>query len=324
MLLVVLNHIWVYGYHCVDIESFNDLFVTFRMPLFFFVSGCVMWKASRVWDIKTVRSYLIDKFRVQVMSTLVFLVIYACVFHLYLPSAIADPFKEGYWFTLTLFVFYLFYVATMILVRLFCLYRREDVAIWGGVIFVLLIWVYWMKFLRGERDVFCMTNWMYYVFFCFGVIVRKHFQLFVAFTNKGWVMSVAIVVFLIMRMFNSTLYAWCPNAIFQFFTYGFFGIVIIFTVFRKSEMFWAGNHRLARWMCYVGRHTLDIYLLHYFFLPRHLGVVADFFVAHPNPTVEFFVSMTFALMVVSVCLAVSRVLCTSSLLARFLFGKKAV
>lgn len=55
MILVVFAHIINYGYHITDakaetMDTFNNLFIRFRMPLFFFISGFVLYKQERIWD----------------------------------------------------------------------------------------------------------------------------------------------------------------------------------------------------------------------------------------------------------------------------------
>ena len=75
-------------------------------------------------------------------------------------------------------------------------------------------------------------------------------------------------------------------------------------------------------MKYIGRHTLDIYLLHFFFLPSNLTMFGTYFQSTSNPVIELFVSLTIAILVITVCLAVSKVLRTSPILAHYLFGQK--
>ena len=58
MILVVFAHIINYGYHITDakaetMDTFNNLFIRFRMPLFFFISGFVLYLKSattRLYD----------------------------------------------------------------------------------------------------------------------------------------------------------------------------------------------------------------------------------------------------------------------------------
>lgn len=46
MLLVVCAHVATYSYQT-DLVTFHAAFSTFRMPLFFFISGFILYKASR-------------------------------------------------------------------------------------------------------------------------------------------------------------------------------------------------------------------------------------------------------------------------------------
>ena len=80
---------------------------------------------------------------------------------------------------------------------------------------------------------------------------------------------------------------------------------------------------IGRYLQFIGRRTLDVYLLHYFFLPRNIAFIGDFFVEHPNPTLEFFVSVFLACLVILICLTVSEVIRLSPFLQHRLFGVKA-
>jgi fucose 4-O-acetylase-like acetyltransferase len=75
-------------------------------------------------------------------------------------------------------------------------------------------------------------------------------------------------------------------------------------------------------MQYVGKRTMDIYMLHYFLLPRNMEVVGQFFSDNVNPSIEFFVTTVFALLVILLCLIVGNVIRLSPLLAHYLLGAK--
>ena len=84
MILVVLAHIINFGYHITDstmeeMETFNNLFVRFRMPLFFFISGFVLYKSDRIWDKATRRTFLKKKFMVQIIPTFGFFPLIECL-----------------------------------------------------------------------------------------------------------------------------------------------------------------------------------------------------------------------------------------------------
>ena len=74
-------------------------------------------------------------------------------------------------------------------------------------------------------------------------------------------------------------------------------------------------------MLFVGRRTLDIYLLHFFFLPKLL-----FLTPYLEPTrmmlVQLSLSLIVAALVVGLCLLVSEVIRSSNILAYICFGVK--
>ena len=324
MLLVVYSHILVHGYYTTSV--FNHFFIKFRMPLFFFISGWVLYKESRRWDFTTSKLFIIKKFKVQIVSTLIFFSLFVYLFDRNLYDSIGT-FKAGYWFTYTLFFYFLFYITSVYITHFKNKSLFEDVVVASVALIVLACYLITKKDPNTDHQriygIIGIPHWRYYVFFCFGVFVKKYFKQFVSITNNAQVMAVVIVSFFLLLFFSQSIIDQIPvfYTIF-FFPYGFLGITIIYTIFRKNEEWFATNQNLSRWMQYIGRHTLDIYLLHYFFLPRNLQMIASFFKDHPNPTIEFFFSCTLALIVIGISLLVSKVLCTSPILANVLFGKK--
>ena len=80
MLLVVCVHVAIISYHQENIVTFHAALSTFRMPLFFFISGFIFYKASRVWDTATTVDFLKKKFMVQIIPTLFFFLLFTKMF----------------------------------------------------------------------------------------------------------------------------------------------------------------------------------------------------------------------------------------------------
>jgi fucose 4-O-acetylase-like acetyltransferase len=72
----------------------------------------------------------------------------------------------------------------------------------------------------------------------------------------------------------------------------------------------------------IGSQTLDIYLLHYFFLPRFLLPYGEQLRACDSPPLEFLIALALALVIVAICLLVSYVIRLSPFLGHYLFGAK--
>ena len=71
----------------------------FRMPLFFFVSGFVLYKQETAWNTTYILQFLKKKNNVQIISP--FLFFRACMYlsDKDIMTAIFSGAKEGYWFT---------------------------------------------------------------------------------------------------------------------------------------------------------------------------------------------------------------------------------
>ena len=72
----------------------------------------------------------------------------------------------------------------------------------------------------------------------------------------------------------------------------------------------------------IGCYTLDVYFIHYFFLPRNMGMVGEWFQAHPNPIVEYVLAMAIAAVVIVASLLVGRIIRLSPTLAHWLLAAK--
>ena len=96
---------------------------------------------------------------------------------------------------------------------------------------------------------------------------------------------------------------------------------MVFTFFRLSAS-WLQKLHVEKPLQYVGTRTLDIYMLHYFFLPRFLMAYAPRLQAYDSRLLEFVVIMALSLVVLALCLITSFVIRLSPFLGHYLFGVK--
>jgi fucose 4-O-acetylase-like acetyltransferase len=94
---------------------------------------------------------------------------------------------------------------------------------------------------------------------------------------------------------------------------------MVFCFFRLSAS-WLQRIHLSKPLQYVGTRTLDIYLLHYFFLPRFLLPYAGLLQNYNNSAIEFLVILSIALLVLGVTLLASYVIRLNHFLGHYLFG----
>ena len=312
MILVVYSHVcgmclgdkWM---------GWNDVFFLFRLPCFFFISGWLFDSRRR-----PVADTIWHKFKVQIIPTLIFLLLLAPP-PLFFSKLGAT--KGGYWFTFALFEFFLLSI-----------FSDRYLKKWGGA-FALVLSIaafgYDIYYNRYFKDLGLITNllgflsfmtWRYYLFFYIGTWVRRHFDIFLQWTGKPVVIAFVMIGFVCVSMIPHSDLALSEYLIFAI--GGILGMTMIFHLFRLSASYLNREHLMGRCLQYIGTRTLDIYLLHYFFLPRFLLPYGEQLRAIECKPVECLVALSLALLVVAACLAVSYVLRLSPFLGHWLFGVK--
>ncbi len=351
MILVVYSHVCNF---CLGDRSmaFNDVLFLFRLPCFFFISGWLFYGVGREWTRKEVSVVVKKKFMVQIVPTLIFLFLLSpppAYFHQF------GAFKGGYWFTFALFYFFVIYMLMSWPFRhRQC--RRSDIimllltlaismsAYWYDINYHRLqlsfatphsqrenyhLSIFTFQLVADILGLLSFITWRYYLFFFLGTLARKYFPQFLKLVANGKLMTVVVICFLaISQIPQSDIFL---REYFKFSIGGILGMTMIFALFRYlytssfSSIIHPTSsilHLPSSILKFVGQRTLDIYLLHYFFLPEFLRPHAtQLLTAIPSPLLPFVILLA-ALLVVALCLATSSLLRLSPFLGRCLFGAK--
>ena len=321
MILVVFAHVC---HFCLGDSKmgYNAVFILFRLPCFFMLSGWLFEPASRNSFMTVAR----HKAMVQLVPTFIFLLLLAPppeFFHQ------LGALKGGYWFTFVLFEFFILY---MIIERIGKL--------WTPILaFAITIASFfyaryydsiksssegWQLMLIDVLGFLSVTTWRLFLFFYIGAWMRRHFDAFIRWTNKPVVILLICAVFFFIASTSHKDNLWFE--MFRYYVGGITGMIMIFTLFRllytspiihlPSSIF----HYPSSILKYVGTRTLDIYLLHYFFLPRFLMAYAPQLQAYDSRLIEFVVIMVISLIILVLCLITSYVIRLSPFLGHYLFG----
>lgn len=329
MILVVYSHIL---FHCFNFDytavpSFNSFFSIIRMPIFFFISGFIMYKGNLCYNFRFVKSFLYKKFKVQIISTLVFMLAFSIIFHESIVEMLFSPTKGGFWFTITLFAYFLLYFILRGILN--CVHeckKRGGEWIRYGVVVVYALAIELLTYnevtsklgINAEIvDFLGLAQLRFFKYFLFGVFIKKYYDKFISFTNNNWgiplvFMSFIILIFLYYFGVGFGIAKIIP----------FLAIMIVLTYFRKNEKSLSKENPIGKILQYIGTRTLDIYLLHVFILPVNLSFIGDFLVKYNNPLIELFLALLVSLLVIGMCLLISSFLRINPIMANFLFGVK--
>ena len=307
MLLVVCGHVAYYSDISISYFRFFDLS---RMPLFFFISGFILYKNKQIWDVTNTIEFLSKKFIIQIIPTAIFLALYMFIFSL---NTIDGKFN-GYWFTITLFEFFVAYV-------LFNLFIMNKIACNTTLIcFALFIYIFsyqaWCHNNYPFINDYFVCSFGFFIFFILGTIAKKHFNKVLFIFNHNIIMMAIISLMMIGSIcFINGYFVHLEVRLLL----SILGIFSIFYFFMKNGEYF-DNSRIGKALQFIGRRTLDIYLLHYFFVNNSMSWIKN--IGVESPTITFVISILTALVIIGICLLISKFLRTNTLLGKILFGAK--
>ena len=284
------------------------------MPMFFFISGFVLFKAGVTWDLQQVVRFFKKKIPVQLLSPFVFFALYLYVTGQTLTEGIGDPAKSGYWFTFVLLEYYIFYAT----VRFFIRKKWSSIVLLAlGLIFYLPIQNF-LPFSKFTIGVLSVIEWKYFIFFVLGTIVKEYFPRVEKLIDSKWLLAICIPFYFLVNAFRDLI---TINDIIVSLSLSLTGLTIVFAFFRKKQEIFTRETVLGKALQYIGRRTLDIYLIHYFLIPNNLDIVTVF-VDHPMPIIEATASLLVTLLIIGGSLLISNIIRLSSFLAHWMFGAK--
>ena len=318
MLLVVLGHVPMYCYHSFGMLSYSQLPSLFHLALFFFVSGWFFTDKTcqKPWGV-----FIKEKSGQLILPTVVFYLLFCWMNGVDIADNLwHDKYKAGYWFCIVLFGFFA-------LSRL--LGRVKGL---GGVILSLAVSAVLLMFNTnamsrmlnnwGVPNVLCLQQWQYFVFFYMGSMARRNEGLFFSWLDNGKIMGVCIALFFTTLLLFYQQPVGLLGIKVEFLLWGGLGTVLSFTFFRRYASAFHQSTCVGRALQYIGRRTLDVYLLHFFFLPDNMAWLGRHIMGNGNQTVELFISLIIALMVIGLCLLTSSIIRLSPPLAHLVLGVK--
>lgn len=343
MLLVVAYHVAQFGFAENEKTSAALPFlVLFRMPLFFFVSGFLAYKANFVWNIKNTLPLVGKKLHVQIIPAVVFLCIFI-IFKSKLPfwdgimTALKSPTKNGYWFTWVLLQMFLIYYAISIAVHYVGI-KSEKLKVKNGcsLFFWLAVWIlsivayetlYLPKsFKYHQAPFYAYTSFIQTIrfmqFFLLGNIVHRYWKEIQRLFDSVWffplIATLAVVCCADIFRLHTLKFAWTnlPR------TTAMYTLLLIVVMFFRHNQEWFRKERpLGKALQYAGAHTLDIYLLHFLLIPSLPFIGTWLNAHHPNFLLDILCSIGVAIPIVALCLLISQIAHTSKPLGKILFGK---
>lgn len=320
MLFVVVDHLLFHSFRHTDNVIGLILSYEIQIPLFFMVSGFLV----KVPESNYRSFYKRKAFSLLVPAT-IFMTIYVWLNNHSYIAAWGDNFKDGYWFTFSLFEFVLIYTTFKIISRKMRLNINVDNILL--IIITIVITFSFTLLAHMNKDsyvmpLFCLTQFKYLPYFILGTILAERDIL-----GSKWHTISKRGSLIILLCFIFHVYIYINNDNVYLFQYKLFlipatilGLLVLLLCFKNYESWsssWVGKNLQT-----VGRYTLNIYFIHYFFLPRNLSVIGDWFKINPNPLIEYVIAVIIAVIVINASILIGHVIRLSPVLAHCLLGEK--
>lgn len=318
MILVVLGHVLLYMGIGGEKTTLSSVLMSFRMPLFFFVSGYFSYRVTSWWSAPRIYNILGRKVSAQIVATVIFLSIFQIVFDGRLDFS--QGFR-GYWFTIVLFQMYVLYLGVSVIDKVLTVKISLIAMAVFSIIGALLP--------TSQNEVYVFLQWRnllhFLQFFTLGLLCSKYKDRFFDLLNKDSVITMLIIgwLFLLLIGWGKWLYGdnLVVNYVVQYELAKYFSLMVVIMMFYTSSDYLSGNTVIPKFLKFIGQRTLDIYFIHFFFLPD-LTEYSAYLTGGNMFVIQLMVSVIITLLVLVMSITISSILRKSSALECFLFGVK--
>ena len=173
------------------------------------------------------------------------------------------------------------------------------------------------KYTAQTKDYFCLLNCgNFYLFFMLGVFTTKY-RLLEKAKKANWMLSACIVLYVVLFCVDMPIHA--LDSLNRHIFMPFCMVFVIVTLFMARH---GETSRFERILDYVGKRTLDVYVLHYFFISVvHLQDVGKYMEESGNSLLMFILAVGLATVITALSVGVGNVLHKGQLIEKLVYGK---
>ncbi len=334
---VVMGHVLTMCIRDIDSCFAFKLISEIHMPIFFFISGYFSYKATE-GKIK------LPNIRKRFIQLIIPAVIVGSLWIWYFPhSGLKSPivstfdafyfnsWKNGYWFTFCLFEIIILFALVGIFTNLI---KSKYSFITTSLIFEIVL-IALTKHILSENIVSLLSldlTTLFFPIFIIGVAAKKYTHAFNYVINSNYIYTLSLILFGILLYFVA--YFWeftfIPESnLFKLRILLHIPLIIIainiVKLYENKHSVSTSitpSHKLYRTWSYLGRESLSIYLLHYFFLFPISPLKPIMGTMGLGITPALFISAIIASVIIVITLGVNVIISKSNILALLILGKQ--
>lgn len=329
MLLVVMGHVIGFCAHSHD-DILTLIITTIQMPLFFMLNGLV------ISSIINGGGYLLKKFR-QVMVPFF---LWGILMSLYRDRSytdyLSDYFCLGYWYLPVLFGFFIIYFFAYYINRLIdrnlITKRSKRIDILVSIILYVVLYFglrFMTRFIPETMRVYIHYSQIieYYPFFFIGALIKLYNLSYCLNKHSSKVITMMIIGLIpCFIMLHESQYNGFGDWYVLVFIRAYFCVVIYMMFMIGSATvksnYWIGGKTLSM-LGKIGRHTLAIYMIHYYMLKyieiKHLF---DFLYVENNLMALGAIILSISIVLCFLSIMIEKIISFSSWFSLGLLGRK--
>lgn len=303
ILLVVIGHVSLF---CGGSDGvIYDCICLFHMPLFFLLSGLV---TRQIEEGKV--SYLLKKMRVILIPFVAWGGLMTMFRNETLFEFLTDFMKGGYWFLWVLFEFYIFHIICDGLSKI--INKKSILLIDLGILLLLYIMlkIGYHFISEYQNNIVGYLHWICYLPYFMGGVLIKKYDLVERILSSGLLYTIAFFTLLVITIFNI-----------HFANIGFV-IASSIIIVIGSFFYQVPSNLITDRLAFIGRHTLGIYVIHYFLLPYiYIVPILKLLIGTCNYIVEAVLLVFISIVICMLCILAEQFLQCNKYLGIIFLGK---
>lgn len=314
ILLVIEGHVRGFGMGINTYDSLSGLMLySINMPIFFFISGFLAYQ-TELKPQGTLRK-LFHKFVFLVIPAIVFFVFKKLLDHEN-PLELLSYGSGGYWFTIVLWECFFIYYA---LGLLFHDNKFRDFIL----ILISLLGIAYLMFYGEIGPKLFEFNRLakYFQFFVVGLFASKYKYMYEKIITCEALKTIAVVTYFALLFLLD--YSFWPRPAFHFLrdiVIRYLGLFVVVSWFASNNALFNKDTKINNLLLEIGKKSLAIYLLQYFFFPD-LSVFKSYFNNIDTFSIHI-ISFVYTIIILSICMVFIKLLSNSKLVRKYLLGQK--
>lgn len=225
---------------------------------------------------------------------------------------IMSPSKMGYWYLFDLALFY----------SILVIYRINNKnRFWIDIIITLVIYtLFFIGWKKGNvfADSLCLLNaTSFFPFFILGHFIRKYNLINILMKHKS-IFTMSLIGYVTFFCIDFPLHI--LNSISFRFVQPLLAITALYYIFFMRD---TQNSYIDRTLSFIGRNTLDIYVLHYFLVSSiNFQVISIWLQKTDNSLLAFVIASMLSILITFSSIFISKLLKQDLVLRKYAFGEK--